>query len=341
LATIRDVAERAGVSAGTVSNVLNRPSYVNDSTRARVLEAMKDLEFVPREQARQYRPGRARTIGVAMASLGHPFFVDVALGAENFARERDVAVVFCNSAYDPLREEYNLDVLVQQRVQGVVITPVDENNPRLETMMKRGVPVVFVDLVSSDRPWCSIVTDNHAGGAMAGRHLAGLGHTRLIFVDDPASSHQVSDRLAGFREGVASVAAKASVEVISVGDWSTASGYAAGEVVASMSPAERPTGALCANDLLAIGFLQSLTLSGIRVPEDMAVVGFDDLEAAATAAVPLSSVRQPRDELGARAMELLLDEIDHGSTHVHEHQVLMPELIIRKSSGVSRTVTNS
>jgi len=338
LATIRDVAERAGVSAGTVSNVLNRPSYVNDSTRAKVQAAMDELQFVPRQHARQYRPGRVKTIGVTLASLAHPFFVDIALGAEAYARERDVAVVFCNSSYDPQREEYNLDVLVQQRVQGVVMTPVDENNPRLESMLKRGVPVVFIDDISSDRPWCSLVTDNRAGGVMAGRHLAELGHTRLIFVDDPSSSHQVGERLAGFREGVAAVAPSATIEVISIGEFSTASGIAAGEVVAAMPADDRPTAALCANDLLAIGFLQSMTLHGIRVPEDVAVVGFDDLEAAAASAIPLTSVRQPRYELGARAMRLVLDEIEQGSAHKHEHQVLMPELIIRKSSGVSRNL---
>jgi LacI family transcriptional regulator len=336
LSTIRDVAKHAGVSAGTVSNVLNRPSYVNDSTRARVLEAMEELDFVPRQHARQYRPGRVKTIGVTLANLAHPFFVDVALGAEAYARERDVAVVFCNSSYDPQREEYNLDVLVQQRVQGVVMTPVDESNPRLESMLKRGVPVVFVDDVTSDRPWCSLVTDNRAGGAMAGRHLAGLGHTRLVFVDDPSSSRQVAERLAGFREGVAEIAPTATVDVLGVGDFSTASGIAAGDVVGAMPASERPTAALCANDLIALGFLQSLTLQGIRVPEDVAVVGFDDLDAAAASAIPLSSVRQPRYELGGRAMKLVLDEIEQGPEHVHEHQVLMPELIIRKSSGVSR-----
>jgi LacI family transcriptional regulator len=336
LSTIRDVAKHAGVSAGTVSNVLNRPSYVNDSTRTRVLAAMEELDFVPRQHARQYRPGRVKTIGVTLASLAHPFFVDIALGAEAYARERDVAVVFCNSSYDPQREEYNLDVLVQQRVQGVVMTPVDENNPRLESMLKRGVPVVFIDDVTSDRPWCSLVTDNHAGGVMAGRHLAGLGHTSLVFVDDPSSSHQVAERLAGFREGVAAVSPDATIEVLNLGDFSTASGIAAGEAVAAMAPADRPTAALCANDLLAIGFLQSMTLHGIRVPEDIAIVGFDDLDAASASAIPLSSVRQPRHELGARAMKLVLDEIEQGSEHVHEHQVLMPELIIRKSSGVSR-----
>ena len=140
MATIRDVATLAGVSAGTVSNVLNRPSYVRQETRDRVLAAIRQLDFVPDQGSRQFRPGRVRTLGLAIANLDNPFFVDVALGAEERCKELGVGVVICNSGYDPGREVQNLDLLVQSRVQGIIITPVDENSSRLELLRDRGVP---------------------------------------------------------------------------------------------------------------------------------------------------------------------------------------------------------
>src|SRR5690606_29539132 len=142
MTNIRDVAQRAGVSAGTVSNVLNRPSYVNAETRERVLAAIDELNFVPRKTARQYRTGRERTLGLALADMGNPFFVDVALAAESEAKELGVGVVIVHNGEDVSREEQNLDLLVQQRVHGIMITPVDERNPRLEQLVERGIPIV-------------------------------------------------------------------------------------------------------------------------------------------------------------------------------------------------------
>lgn len=338
--TIRDVARQAGVSAGTVSNVLNRPSYVAPEKRRKVLEAIAELGYVPDASARQYRPGRQRTLGMVVVDLGNPFFVDVALGAETMAREAGAAFVVCNSGEDALREEYNLDMLVQQRVHGVMITPVDESNPRLGALLERGVPVVFLDRVAGDRHCCSVVTNDVHGGQLAGLHLVDQGHRHLAFVGDPEASRQMADRHEGFVKAIG----RTRCEMVMASDFKLETGRRAGRVIAEMKPSERPTGVFCVNDLIAIGALQELTQHGIRVPEDVAIVGYDDLVWAGAAAVPLSSVRQPRDQLGRAATRMVLAEIDEGSRHQHEHVVFQPELVVRASSDHrrgKRTVVSS
>ncbi len=328
MATIHDVARRAGVSAGTVSNVLNRPSYVSADTRQRVLDAIEELGFTPNESSRQFPPGRGRTIGMVVADLGNPFFVDVALGAEAMAREAGAALVVCNSAEDASREEHNLDLLVQQRVQGVLITPVDEQNPRLGALLERGVPVVFLDRVSPTRNCCSVGTNDVYGGLLAGRHLVEKGHERIAFVGDPSGVRQMSDRYEGFLESVG----PGRSEVIIASNWRLDVGREAGKELAGRPAEERPTAVFCANDLLAIGLLQELTHHRIAVPDDVAIVGYDDLVWAGAAAVPLTSVRQPREQLGRAATRLVIAEIEQGRRHQHEHVTFQPELVVRASS---------
>ena len=337
MATIHDVAQRAGVSAGTVSNVLNRPSYVSADTRQRVLDAIDELGFVPNESSRQFRAGRGRTIGMVVADLGNPFFVDVVLGAEAMARESGAALMVCNSAEDAVREEHNLDLLVQQRVHGVLITPVDEENPRLGALLERGVPVVLLDRVSPTRNCCSVTTNDVYGGQLAGKHLVEQGHQRIAFVGDPSGNRQMHDRYEGFLEAVGPDRS----EVILASNWRVDVGRAAGKELAERPPGERPTAVFCANDLLAIGVLQELTHHQIAVPDDVAIVGYDDLVWAGAAAVPLSSVRQPREQLGRAASRLVMAEIAEGGRHQHEHVTFQPELIVRDSSDVIVPSTSS
>lgn len=338
MANIRDVARHAGVSAGTVSNVLNRPSYVNAETRQRVLDAIEALDFSPHKASRQFRPGRERTLGLALADMGNPFFVDVALGAESAAKELGVGVVIVHNGEDVAREEQNLDLLVQQRVHGIMITPVDERNPRLEQLVERGVPVVYVDRISGDRPCCWLATDDLAGGRMAGEHLLGRGHRRIAFVGDIDISRQVEHRCEGLREAVAAAGLPAeTVELLPASSWKIKDGREVGLALIARAPEDRPTALFCANDMLALGVLQELVLHGVRVPDDIAIVGFDDLDWASTSTVPLTSVRQPREVLGRTAVRMILDEIEQGASHVHEHVIFPPELVIRDSSDIDRT----
>lgn len=333
MTTIHDVARHAGVSAGTVSNVLNRPSYVGAETREKVMAAIEALNFVPTRSARQYRPGRQRTLGLAMADMGNPFFVDIALGAEAAAKELGVGVLLVHNGEDSSREQQNLDLLVQQRVHGIMITPVDARNPRLESLIERGVPVVYVDRISGDRPCCWLATDDFEGGRLAGEHLIAMGHRKIGFVGNEAISEQVVHRAQGlFHAAEQAGLPPDSIEMLPASTWNMEQGHKVGKLLCQRPAADRPTAVFCANDLLALGLLQEVVHHGIRVPEDLAIVGFDDLIWASAAVVPLTTVRQARDRMGRAAVRMLLKEIAEGSDHVHQHTAFAPNLVVREST---------
>ncbi|WP_433518424.1 LacI family DNA-binding transcriptional regulator [Nonomuraea sp. CA-143628] len=348
---IKEVAQRARVSVGTVSNVLNRPEIVSPATRKRVFDAIRELGFVRNEVARHLRVGRSRTVGLIVLDVANPFFADVAQGADALADEHDTMVVLCNSAADPARELRHLDQLEQQRVMGILITPVDASSPRLAELAARGTPVVLVDSAATGLQ-CSVAVDDRLGGHIAGVHLIERGHRKILFVGGPKSIKQVGDRHLGITSAVSEArdtepgggvepggGPGGGVELVA---WfmpalSVAHGRIAGERVAALPAEERPTAAFCANDLLALGFLQAMAAHGLRVPHDMAIVGYDDIDFAAAATVPLSSVGQPRELLGRTAIDLLLEEVAEPELHRHRQVIFQPDLVVRQSSDLHRS----
>ncbi|MGY1692712.1 LacI family DNA-binding transcriptional regulator [Geodermatophilus sp. SYSU D01105] len=330
-ASIRDVAGRAGVSVGTVSNVLNRPELVSAATRGRVLDAIAELGFVRNESARQLRAGSSRTVGLVVLDIANPFFTDVARGVEDVVNAAGLALILCNSDDRPDKEAAHLAVLAEQRVQGVLITPTAEPTPELAALRGRGVPVVLVDRRAPDTDQCAVATDDVLGGRLAAGHLLECGHRRIAFVGGHSGLPQVHERHSGVAAAVGA-APDAELTVLSPEELTVAGGREAAAEVLALPAADRPTAVVCANDLLALGVLQEMVRAGVRVPDEFAIVGYDDIEFAAAAAVPLTSVRKPRQLLGRRAAELLLDEARAG--HRHEQPVFEPELVVRESSRV-------
>ncbi|MEU4559463.1 LacI family DNA-binding transcriptional regulator [Actinoplanes sp. NPDC023936] len=328
---IADVAARAGVSVGTVSNVLNRPHAVAPATRQRVHAAITQLGYVPNEAARSLAAGRRRAIGLIVPDVTNPFFADVTRGAEQVADQRDVVVMLYSSGESGEREARYVDRLESQRVQGVLASPVQEAGPAVTGLAGRGTPVTLVDRGSARRDLCCVSVDDHAGGRLAAEHLVATGHRRLAYLGGPLSVPQVTARLAGAREVCG--AAGATLEVIETEAMSVVAGRRAGAALAGRPAVDRPDAVFCANDLLALGLLQTVSRHGLRVPADLAIVGYDDIDYAAAAAVPLTSVRQPRAELGRAAAELLFEEIDTPGQHRHRQVVFQPELVVRQSSG--------
>jgi len=330
--SVKDVARSAGVSLGTVSNVMNRPEVVSPGTRERVERAMVELGFVRNESARQLRAGTSRTLAYVMLDGTNPFFHDVAQGIELAAEEADLSLFICNSNAREQREAVHLDRLLQQRVQGILITPVNPEAAHLVELAGRGIPVVIVDRVGAAGSFCSVAVDDVLGGRIAVEHLVEQGHTRVAVVGGPESIGQVRERLEGARQIWAELGqAPDDLIYLPTAALTVAEGRSAGERLAGIPARRRPTAAFCANDLLALGLLQQTIGAGLRVPEELAIVGFDDIEFAAAAAVPLSSVRQPRQELGRAAAQLVLDEATNPD---HEHQQLsfVPELVARAST---------
>ncbi|BDV32036.1 LacI family DNA-binding transcriptional regulator [Microbacterium terricola] len=331
--SVRDVADDAGVSVGTVSNVLNRPEKVGAETVARVQASIERLGFVRNDAARQLRAGRSRTIGLVVLDLRNPFFTEVARGAEERAGEHGLSVLVANSDERQDREATHLDLFEQQRVFGVLVTPVAENLPRLSRMRDRGIPTVLVDRESHDPTFASVAVDDVEGGRIAARHLLDIGRRRIAFVGGPVSIRQVSDRLAGAQGAVAD--AGASIEFIGTDALTVEEGRRAGARILQRDASARPDAVFAANDLLALGILQSLVMTGdVRVPDDIALIGYDDIDFSAAAVIPLSSVRQPATLIGSTAVDLLL-ELQQGEARPREHIVFQPELVVRASTAGS------
>lgn len=335
--TIKQVAAHAGVSVGTVSNVLNRPDHVGSETRERVEAAISELGFVRNESARQLRAGRSRTVGLIALDVANPFFTDLARGAEDALHDAGLSVLLCNSAEQPEREARYLELLEQQRVQGILITPVRGNDRRFTEIRRRGIPVVLVDRTSRSRGQCSVAVDDVLGGELAAGHLLDNGHEHLAFVGGPFTLRQVQDRYDGALRAL-SERGHSPTDLMSFETpaLTIAAGRTTGEQLAALSASTRPTAVFCANDLLALGLLQAMARAGLRVPEDVAIVGYDDIDFAAAATVPLSSVRQPREQLGSAAAQLLLEETTDGAAHRHRQVVFDPDLVIRESSARHR-----
>ncbi|MBD7994522.1 LacI family DNA-binding transcriptional regulator [Arthrobacter sp. Sa2CUA1] len=328
--SIKDVAREAQVSIGTVSNVINRPEVVSEDRRRRVLKAIDQLGYVRNDVARQLKAGRSRTIGLVVQDTGNPFYNEIARGAEAAADDHGQAVIVGNSGLSRSREQVYLDLFEEQRVRGVLITPQSDDLRRVERLRSRGTPVVLVDERAPASQYCSLAVDDVEGGRMAVAHLLAGGARNITFVGGPAGLHQVTDRQAGARAAVDTVPG-ATLDVVGTAALTVLEGRRVGEELLHRPAAERPTGVFAANDLLAIGLLQAFVFDHrLRVPEDIALIGYDDIDFAPSAVVPLSSIRQPARLIGRTAVELLEDELSED--HHHRHVTFQPELVVRDST---------
>ena len=329
---IGDVARHAGVSVGTVSNAFNRPDLVADATLRRIEEAVDSLNYVRNESARQLRSGQSRTIGLIVPDVANPFFTDVARGVEDVTSAAGVLVIVCNSDSGVEKEQRYLRMLAEHQVLGILHVPAGQNGAPVRGRDRR-VPLVMLDHTGPARGACSVAVDDVSGGRLAVAHLLETGHRRIGFVGCVAESpSQVTDRLAGARAAMRGAGRReADLQLVATASLTFEGGVEAGRALVDMPARRRPTAVACVNDLLAIGIMQQVLRSGLRVPEDVAIVGYDDIAFATAAAVPLTSVRQPRNLLGRHAAELLLDETSN-PRHRHTNVVFEPELIVRESS---------
>lgn len=330
--SVRDVAREAGVSVGTVSNVLNRPQLVAPATVAKVSEVIERLGFVRNDAARQLRAGRSRSVGLVVLDARNPFFMDVTHGAQERALKNGYSVLMGASDDAKSTETQLLELFEEQRVAGVLITPVDTDLSRLRRIREAGTPVVLVDRGSGDRSFSSVSVDDVEGGRLAAQHLVDIGRRKIAFVGGPLETPQVAHRLSGAQAVIAGTAA-AILQVHQTKALSVLEGRRIGEKLAQLPPGERPDGIFAANDLLALGILQALVMSGkAAVPRDVALVGYDDIAFTESAVVPISSIRQPAEEIGRTAIDLLLREAEAGEHAQREQFVFAPKLIVRAST---------
>ena len=330
-ASVKDVAALARVSIGTVSNVLNRPEIVSPETVERVTLAMEKLSYVRNEAARQLRVGHSNALGLITLSGSNPFFTDLTAAAEDHAAAAGYTVIAGNSDEKKDRESNYLNLFEELRVRGVLISPVGNVVPRLRRMRDRGIPAVLVDRISPDLSFSSVSVDDIAGGKAAATHLIETGRRRIAFVGGPSDIRQVSDRLRGARQAI-SLSPGVELEVIHMPGMNVQDGHAAGSAIVARPANQRPDAIFAANDLVAIGLLQTLFMEGrIAIPEEIALVGYDDILFASASVVPLTSIRQPSRLIGETAVQMLLAEADDPELPPRQVQY-QPELVVRASS---------
>lgn len=327
---IRDVAAAAGVSISTVSNALNRPDMVSDELVARVRKFADELGYVPLRAAQQLRQGRSGLIGMTVINIANPFFADLVAGAESAVARSGRRVLVGNTNDELVKERDHLELFESVHVDGMLISPFGGPDTWIQRLRDSKIPSVFVDAIDEAGEFSSVSFNDVAGGRLATEHLLSLGRTRLAFVGARDEVRQVRDRLRG-TEAAVEEHGGATLERIWTDRVNSEVGRAFGHQIADRAPQNRPTGLVVPNDHLAIGIVSTLVTRGVRIPEDIAIVGYDDIEFAAIASVPLTSVRQPAREMGHRAAELLLARIA-GETDEVENLVYEPTLSVREST---------
>lgn len=323
---VREVAEAAGVSIGTVSNVINDPDRVRDSTRAKVEQAMSSLGFVGSRAAAQLRSRRSQMIGVVVPDVGNPFWASVVRGIESICDRRDLSLLVCSTHQSAGRQLELLRALQGQGVDGLVIAPISEQAEDLRVFEDRPYGVVTLErrLPGSTAGWVDL--DDVEGARLAMAHLLDLGHRRVTLVNGPEQVSWCADRHEGAVRAIqdAGLDPDEVLRTVVVHDLTVDEGRAA---MRSAVAQERPQAVMCANDLLALGAMFALREEGLSVPEDVALVGYDDTVFAAALDPPLTTVFQPSFEMGVAAAKLLLCERQHG-----ENVRFEPRLVVRAST---------
>jgi len=327
--TIREVAEKAGVSYTTVSHVINNTRYVSENVRERVLSAMKELGYRPNALARSLRRGETKTIGLILPDSANPFFAEIGRVIENAAFRYEYNVILCNTEGDVTKERVYTEVLQNKQVDGIVFVATGDQPDALQEISERNLPVVVIDRDSGQFELDTVITDNRTGGAQAANFLAHTQDLKVACITGPSNLTPSAQRVIGFQQSLAESGIQIREEWIVKGDFHPNSGYQAAYQLLQSS--DRPNAIFSCNDMMAIGVLRAAAELGISVPDDLQIVGFDDIELASYTHPPLSTVAQPKKEIGETAVRLLLERINDFELPARR-EILPTSLILRKTT---------
>lgn len=333
--TMKDVAEQAQVSVSTVSYVLNNSGQVSEVRRARVLNAVRALDYIPNESARNLKRQSASTIGLVVPDLVNQFFSLLARGVVRAAARHDVLVVLCSAENTEEAEFGNARLLRSQRVDGVIYESGFHESPRSLIELQSLGPVVLVDERFPGLDLPVVVADGRRGAREVAAHLVELGHKRFACIAGPTTHWTSEQRLSGYREGLAMGGIDPDDMRILEGDYQMDSGYRLAQVFLDAPESQRPTALLCANDLMAIGALEYCRTNAVNVPGDVSIVGFDDIPTAQLLTPRLTTVRQPAYEMGMSAAELLIG-MTQGEGNLDLLEPHPVELVVRESTAKPR-----
>ncbi|WP_340400167.1 LacI family DNA-binding transcriptional regulator [Paenibacillus sp. FSL H8-0079] len=329
-ATIYDIAREAGVSIATVSQVINGKGKISEKRRAEIMEIMERLHYQPSAIAAALTGKQTYTLGLLVPDISNPYFAELARAVEDRSRQLGYSVVICSTDNKDERVERYLNLLQQKRVDGMMIGTGIDNAEILSPLLQQSIPVA---LIARHMPSLSVHTvtiDDILGGRLAAEHLLELGHTRVAVLSEPSKVSSSQERVHGFRETL--IKAGYTLEPNQIRESAADLSSAKKEALLLLGEIDHPTGLFCCNDIQAIGALQAAKELGLRVPEDVSIIGFDNTILASVTSPPLTTVAQPIEDLGHRAVDLLIEELKDERKEPQKI-VLKPELVIRDSAG--------
>lgn len=325
-----DVARRARVNISTVSRTINQTGKIGLKTQERVRRVMREMNYKPNRVARRLRTheGKSNLLGLIIPNIQNPFFADLARGVEDVAYANNFAVLFCNYDEDPGKEQFYLDIMQAESVDGIILPPIHEHDAAVMQVVRNGTPVVCVDRSMTDAVLDKVEVDNRRGAFEAVGHLIGLGHRHIGLIGGPADSSTGRERLAGYNAAHAKAGVPIRTRYVRFGDYKAESGRRLADDL--LSEPEPPTALFVCNRLMTVGALGTIYERGLRIPDEIAIIGFDELPLAGVFNPPLTVVRQPAYEVGKCAAELMIRRLDDPG-RAPTSLVLPPELIVRKS----------
>lgn len=333
MVTIEDVSQRAGVSRATVSRVISNNGYASERAKAVVLKAVNELEYVPNVMARALKTRRSATLALLIPEIINSFYTTLARGAEDVANENGFHLILGNTDEKPEKEKAYVELMVASQVDGVLIASTGRSARPLKLLVERRVPVVLVDRVVDGFDADVVRGDNYNGAIILTKHLVDLGHREIALINGNANTSPAMDRLAGYREAMRCADIEVDPRNISFGTWFIEDAEARTQLL--LDRAKSLTAIFGGNNFMAIGALRALRRRGIRVPEDIALVSFDDVEIAAEIDPFLTVMAQPAYSMGTLAMNLLLERIDGKFQGPPREVVLSPRLTTRRSCGAT------
>lgn len=328
---MKDVAERASVSVTTVSHVLNKTRYVDRKLVRRVEDAFRSLGYQPNALARGLRRQETRMLGMVVPDNRNLYFAELARSVEDACFELGYNVILCNSDEDPAKESAYLSLLAEKRVDGIVFVASGTDRSGVQSLLQHKIPVVALDRELKGMNCDSIIVDNRDGGRQATLHLISGNHRRIGCISGPKNLASAKERLQGYRDALTEARLPVEPALIQMGNFHIEGGYTA--VQALLKLPNRVTAIFAANDLMAIGALRGIAARGLRVPEDVAVVGFDDIALAMYTEPPLTTVKQPIREIGKLATELIMARVN-GERKEPQSRRLKTSLVVRESCGI-------
>ncbi len=340
MSTIRDVARLAGVSTATVSRVINGTGFVTEELRERVMAAMAEHNYQPNNLARSFRQNRSFMVALMISDISNPFFTSLVRGVEDVVNERGLNLILCNTDEDPGKELSYAKVLISNRIDGVIMAPTKGGAECAELFTASSIAVVFIDRYLATVRTDAVLIDNSQGAYEATSHLISHGHRRIGIITGLEDVSTSLEREAGYRRALRDSGLEVDTSIIARGNSRIDGGFNQTKRLMSLPPDTRPTSLFTTNNLLTIGALLALKDMGLRVPRDIALVGFDDFESTAVVEPPLTVVAQPTYEIGRTAADYLFRRMAGGmSSDAPAHVRLMPRMITRESCGCSNELT--